>query len=179
MRTTERFAWFARWISCIRSSSSVKQKQRMANELFTCPIVCGGSFLNGKRNLSVNGSSRISSSRSYRWIRAKPIASSKQSSKRGICPTSDSTICVTPSHPTLPIRASRPRPCPRSLDIARRASRWTTINIILFFEMNEGYKVEENLMLLEIDFYVGRSGIKKGEDIVLLNCLRNKSNNNQ
>ena len=58
-------------------------------------------------------------------------------------------------------------------------SNGDTINIILFFEMNEGYKVEENLMLLEIDFYVGRSGIKKGEDIVLLNCLRNKSNNNQ
>ena len=49
-----------------------------------------------------------------------------------------------------------------------------SINIILFFEMNEGYKVEENLMLLEIDFYVGRSGIKKGEDIVLLEHVDTK-----
>lgn len=45
-----------------------------------------------------------------------------------------------------------------------------TINITLFFNMKEGYKVEEDLMLLEVDFYTGRSGIKKGEDIVLLYC---------
>lgn len=47
-----------------------------------------------------------------------------------------------------------------------------TINITVFFEMKEGYKVEKDLMLLEVDFYTGRSGIKKGEDIVLLNCKR-------
>ena len=27
-------------------------------------------------------------------------------------------------------------------------------------------------MLLEVDFYTGKSGIKKGEDIVLLNCTK-------
>lgn len=47
-----------------------------------------------------------------------------------------------------------------------------TINITLFFEMKEGYKVEKDLMLLEVDFYTGRNGNKKGEDIVLLNCKR-------
>ena len=43
-----------------------------------------------------------------------------------------------------------------------------TINLTLFFEMKEGYKVEEDLMLLEVDFYYG-IGNKKGEDIVLAN----------
>ena len=47
-----------------------------------------------------------------------------------------------------------------------------TINVTLFFNMKEGYKVEEDLMLLEVDFYTGYSGIKKGEDIVLLYCDR-------
>ena len=47
-----------------------------------------------------------------------------------------------------------------------------TINITLFFNMKESYKVEEDLMLLEVDFYTGYSGIKKGEDIVLLYCDR-------
>ncbi len=48
-----------------------------------------------------------------------------------------------------------------------------TINITLFFEMKEGYKVEKDLMLLEVDFYTGYVGNKKGEDVVLLNCKRN------
>lgn len=47
-----------------------------------------------------------------------------------------------------------------------------TINITIFFEMKEGYQVEKDLMLLEVDFYIGKSGIKKGEDIVLLNCTK-------
>lgn len=47
-----------------------------------------------------------------------------------------------------------------------------TINLTLFFEMKEGYEVEKDLMLLEVDLYYGKSGIKKGEDIVLLNCNR-------
>ena len=47
-----------------------------------------------------------------------------------------------------------------------------TINITIFFEMEEGYQVEKDLMLLEVDFYIGKSGIKKGEDIVLLNCTK-------
>lgn len=47
-----------------------------------------------------------------------------------------------------------------------------TINLTLFFDMKEGYEVEKDLMLLEIDLYYGKSGIKKGEDIVLLNCNR-------
>ena len=38
--------------------------------------------------------------------------------------------------------------------------------------MKEGYQVEKDLMLLEVDFYKGKSGIKKGEDIVLLNCAK-------
>lgn len=50
-----------------------------------------------------------------------------------------------------------------------------TMNITLFFKMSEGYHVEKTLMLLEVDFYTGRSGIKKGEDIVLLNCKRSES----
>jgi hypothetical protein len=49
-----------------------------------------------------------------------------------------------------------------------------TMNITLFFKMSEGYHVEKTLMLLEVDFYPGRSGIKKGEDIVLLNCKRSE-----
>lgn len=38
--------------------------------------------------------------------------------------------------------------------------------------MKEGYQVEKDLMLLEVDFYTGKLGIKKGEDIVLLNCTK-------
>ena len=49
-----------------------------------------------------------------------------------------------------------------------------TRNLTIFFEMKEGYQVEKDLMLLEIDFYTGKSGIKKGEDIVLLNCKKNE-----
>lgn len=45
-------------------------------------------------------------------------------------------------------------------------------NITLYFYLPEGYKVEESLMLLEVDLYWGKGGIKKGEDIVLLNCKR-------
>ena len=37
--------------------------------------------------------------------------------------------------------------------------------------MNEGYKVEEDIMILEVDFYTGKSGIKRGEDIVLV-CIK-------
>ena len=122
----EQFSDKARWISCIRSSSSVRPRQRMANELSTCPIVCGGYLLNGKRNLSANGYSRIYSSRSYRWIRAKPIASSKQYSKRVICPTFACTTYVIRLLPMPRIRESLLRPCPRSSGTARRASRWTT-----------------------------------------------------
>ena len=47
-----------------------------------------------------------------------------------------------------------------------------TINITLFFKMSEKYKVEKDLMLLEVDLYTGWAGNKKGEDIVLLNCKR-------
>ena len=47
-----------------------------------------------------------------------------------------------------------------------------TTNITIFFEMKEGYQVEKDLMLLEVDFYTGKSGIKKGEDNVLLNCTK-------
>lgn len=47
-----------------------------------------------------------------------------------------------------------------------------TLNLTLFFKMDEGYKVEEDLMLLEVDLYWTGFGIKKGEDIVLLNCER-------
>lgn len=47
-----------------------------------------------------------------------------------------------------------------------------TVNITLFFEMKEGWKVEQDLMLLEVDLYVGGTGIKQGEDIVLLNCVK-------
>lgn len=46
------------------------------------------------------------------------------------------------------------------------------MNFVIYFEMNENYKVEENVMVLEIDFYVGKSGIKKGEDVVLVNCVK-------
>ena len=49
-----------------------------------------------------------------------------------------------------------------------------TTNITIFFEMKEGYQVEKDLMLLEVDFYTGKLGIKKGEDIVLLNCTKNE-----
>lgn len=48
-----------------------------------------------------------------------------------------------------------------------------TVNITLFFDMQEGYQVEKDLMLLEVDFYIGRSETTKGEDIVLFNCKRN------
>lgn len=47
-----------------------------------------------------------------------------------------------------------------------------TINVTLFFKMSEKYKVEKDLMLLEVDLYTGWAGNKKGEDIVLLNCKR-------
>ena len=46
------------------------------------------------------------------------------------------------------------------------------MNFVIYFEMNENYKVEENVMVFEIDFYVGKSGIKKGEDVVLVNCVK-------
>lgn len=46
------------------------------------------------------------------------------------------------------------------------------MDFVIYFEMNENYKVEENVMVLEIDFYVGKSGIKKGEDVVLVNCVK-------
>lgn len=46
------------------------------------------------------------------------------------------------------------------------------MNITLFFRMEEGYQVEKDLMLLEVDLYYSGIGAKKGEDIVLLNCKR-------
>ena len=52
--------------------------------------------------------------------------------------------------------------------VGKELTNGETINLTLFFEMKEGYKVEEDLMLLEVDFYYG-IGNKKGEDIVLAN----------
>ena len=46
------------------------------------------------------------------------------------------------------------------------------MNFVIYFEMSENYKVEENVMVLEVDFYVGKSGTKKGEDIVLVKCVK-------
>ena len=46
------------------------------------------------------------------------------------------------------------------------------MNFVIYFEMNEGYKVENNVMVFEVDFSVGKSGIKKGEDIVLVTCVK-------
>ena len=46
------------------------------------------------------------------------------------------------------------------------------MNFVIYFEMSENYKVEENVMVLEVDFYVGKSGAKKGEDIVLVKCVK-------
>lgn len=46
------------------------------------------------------------------------------------------------------------------------------MNFTIYFKMDENYKVEENVMVLEIDFYVGKNGIKKGEDIVLVKCVK-------
>lgn len=40
------------------------------------------------------------------------------------------------------------------------------MNIYIYFEMAEGYTVENEIMLMEADFYVG-GGKNKGEDIVL------------
>ena len=108
------------------SSSSVKQKQRMASELSICPIAYGGFLQREKRNRSANGYSRISLNRSFPWIRAKPIASSKQYSKRVICLTFACTTCVIRLLPMPRIRESLLRPCPKSSGTARRASRWTT-----------------------------------------------------
>lgn len=45
----------------------------------------------------------------------------------------------------------------------------------IYFQMKEGYKVEEDVMILEVDFYGGKSGIKKGEDIVLVECVRQEN----
>ena len=42
----------------------------------------------------------------------------------------------------------------------------------IYFQMKDGYKVEEDVMILEVDFYTGQSGIKRGEDIVLVECIR-------
>lgn len=52
-----------------------------------------------------------------------------------------------------------------------------TKNLTLYFYLSEGYKVEKDLMLLEVDLYTGKTGIKKGEDIVLLNCKKNTETN--
>ena len=46
------------------------------------------------------------------------------------------------------------------------------MNLTIYFQMKENYKVEEEVMVLEIDFYYGKSGIKKGEDIVLVKCVK-------
>ena len=44
-----------------------------------------------------------------------------------------------------------------------------TNTIIIYFEMSEGYHVESNLMVLEIDFFIGSNKNKLGCDIILLN----------
>ena len=40
--------------------------------------------------------------------------------------------------------------------------------------MKENYKLEEKVMLLEIDFYYGKPGIRGGEGIVLVKCIKEK-----
>lgn len=44
------------------------------------------------------------------------------------------------------------------------------LSFTIYFEMKENYKVEEEIMVLEVDFYDGKYGIKKGEDIILVQC---------
>lgn len=46
------------------------------------------------------------------------------------------------------------------------------VNIVIYFEMKEGYNVEKDVMILEVDFYSGHTKTKKGEDIVLVRCVK-------
>lgn len=41
-------------------------------------------------------------------------------------------------------------------------------DIILYFSMPEGYKVEEDIMILEVDFMIGAGKTRTGSDIVLI-----------
>lgn len=44
-----------------------------------------------------------------------------------------------------------------------------SIDLTLYFEMKEGYKVEEDIMVLEIDFLTGFGETRTGTDILLVN----------